>query len=128
MSVQTHLPPYWIERLCALLLIPPCAAVTHVFSTWARAEGGHADWNPLNTTEPIGGASEYNSAGVKNYPTPVAGIAATGTTLALDPYRHLWATMQRAKRDNLNAHEIVFQNRHAFDTWGTGADNVLKLL
>ncbi len=128
MSVQTHLPPYWIGRLCELMLIPQCAAVTHVFTCWARAEGGSAEWNPLNTTEPMAGASDYNTSGVKNYPSPVAGIAATAVTLSLGPYRKLWANMQRAKKDKLTPEEIVLQSRQAFDTWGTGADHVLRLL
>lgn len=125
---QTHLPPEWIPRICGLMLIPTCPAVTELFTAWARAEGGTATWNPLNTTEPMPGATNYNSAGVKNYSTPITGISATAITLALEPYHTLWVALQSAKSSGMTARELVAAHESAFNTWGTGAAHVLALL
>ena len=125
MSLQTHLPPHWRERLAGLLLVPVTPGYMHLMDAWERAEGGRAQWNPLNTTEPLAGASDYNTAGVKNYPSPVAGIAATALTLILPPYHGLWVDMQAGK---YTARELAERNAHALDVWGTGASHVLALL
>jgi len=125
MPLQTHLPPHWRERLLALLLCPVSPGGMVLLDAWERAEGGRAQWNPLNTTEPLAGATDYNSAGVKNYPTPVAGISATALTLILQPYRHLWGDLQQG---GFTARELVERNEAAFNTWGTGASHILALL
>ena len=128
MSSQTHLPPAWKARLCGLMLIPECPAVDKLLDAWERAEGGSARWNPLNTTEPMLGTTDYNSAHVKNYPSPIAGIAATALTLQLEPYHGLWGALQLAKSSGDTARELVEQHASAFNTWGTGAAHVLALL
>src|SRR6476469_7415809 len=48
---------------------------------WQAAGGGTAAWNPWNTTQNAPGATDYNSAGVKNYATAQAGYQATAGTL-----------------------------------------------
>lgn len=123
--MNNHLPPSWSQRLAGLLLIPAKPSYLQLMDAWQRAEGGTAQWNPLNTTEPMNGTTNYNSAGVKNYPSPVSGIAATALTLILEPYHTLWVDMQAG---TYTAQELVERNRHAFDTWGTGASHVLALL
>ena len=125
MSIQTHLPPRWRERLLALLIAPATPGNMQLLDAWARAEGGHAEWNPLNTTMHMDFATDYNSVHVRNYPSPVSGIAATALTLILPPYRTLWVDLQHGGH---TARELVERNRHAFDTWGTGADHILRLL
>ena len=59
-------------------------AVTDIMS-WEAAEGGAwnsgARYNPLNTTEPMSGASDFNSVGVKNYTSWEQGLQATIKTL-----------------------------------------------
>ena len=59
-------------------------AVTDIMS-WEAAEGGAwnggARYNPLNTTEPMSGATDFNSVGVKNYSSWDDGITATVKTL-----------------------------------------------
>jgi hypothetical protein len=122
---DVHLPPYWRERLLGLLLAPLTTGNLELLDAQARAEGGSARWNPINTTFVQEPCTDYNSAGVKNYDTPVAGIAATARTLILEPYRHLWRDLQYGR---LTAVQLVERNRAAFDTWGTGADNILRLL
>lgn len=120
-----HLPPLWIDRLAGLMLFKASAETRKLFNAWAQAEGGTAQWNPLNTTEPMPGATDYNSVHVRNYPTPISGISATALTLALEPYRPLWLDLQHG---GYTARQLVARNAHCFNTWGTGADNVLRLL
>lgn len=55
---------------------------------WALAEGdiavprcSGARWNPLDTTEPAPGASNFNPQGVRDYPDEATGISATVATL-----------------------------------------------
>ena len=59
-------------------------AVTDIMS-WEAAEGGAwnggARYNPLNTTEPMSGAVDFNSAGVKDYTSWEQGLNATIKTL-----------------------------------------------
>jgi hypothetical protein len=59
-------------------------AVTDIMS-WEAAEGGAwnggARYNPLNTTEPMSGATDFNSVGVKNYTSWEQGLNATVKTL-----------------------------------------------
>lgn len=123
--MDTHLPPRWIKRLSALLGIPSTKAATDLFTAWARAEGGTAKWNPLNTTYGLRDSTVYNSAGVQDYTTPVSGLCATALTLILPAYSGLLGELQAG---NKTAVEIVEANPGEFDTWGTGAENVLKLL
>lgn len=56
-------------------------------------EDSHATWNPLDTTEPWEGATDYNSIGVRNYPDETAGILATVATLRLDYYTGVRAAL-----------------------------------
>lgn len=49
--------------------------------SWMQAEGGTAQWNPLNTTQEAPGAWNYNSVGVKNYPDYGTGMDATLKTI-----------------------------------------------
>ena len=123
---MTHLPPYWEGHLLTLCGAPPTLASMKLLDAWARAEGGTARWNPLNTTLPLGvPCTDYNTAGVKNYRNAITGVAATGATLANGLYRGILGDLQRGK---LTAKEIVTRNAAEFDKWGTGAKNVLRLL
>lgn len=93
------------------------------FYAWRIAEGGFAHYNPFNTTQPSTGSTRYNEmwrdgkdtgAGVRNYVSQEAGIAATVATLKL---RYYTAIIDALKRDNLTALQIAEASRKAFDTW-----------
>lgn len=56
---------------------------------WAAIEGSKAQNNPWDTTEPYEGATDFNSAGVKNYLTIEDGIEATIKTLENGNYAHI---------------------------------------
>jgi hypothetical protein len=58
-------------------------------NAWQDAEGGKARNNPWNTTQPMPGATDYNSAHVKNYPTATVGIEATARTLQNGRYPYI---------------------------------------
>ncbi len=64
------------------------SAENHVaLVAWMESERSHnlppngAHWNPLDTTEPWNNASNFNSAGVKNYANEGDGLDATKATL-----------------------------------------------
>ena len=48
---------------------------------WMQREGGGGANNPLNTTLPMPGATDFNSVGVKNYSSISVGILATAKTI-----------------------------------------------
>lgn len=52
-----------------------------ILRAWQKTEGGNATYNPLNTTKSAPGATNYNSAGVKNFPDFATGVNATSLTI-----------------------------------------------
>lgn len=118
--------PLWRFRLAAAGRFGYHPEVWKVWEAWARAEGGTARFNPFNTTEPWPGASEYNTAGVKNYPSAQAGIAATVATLRNGFYPGLVRDFTSPR--GLTARQIVARNAGELNTWGTGYTRILALL
>lgn len=53
---------------------------------WKVSEGSNARWNPMDTEWGVKGATNYNSAGVKNYATITDGIEAFWATLEQPQY------------------------------------------
>lgn len=122
---QTHLPPHWERRLLDVLGAPVTLESLKLLDAWQRAEGGTARWNPLNTTYGLFGATDYNKVGVKNYRRATEGVCATALTLVNGYYRGIVGDLQRG---TLTAREVVTRNAREFDTWGTGAAHILRLL
>jgi LysM repeat protein len=85
-----------------------------VLLAWMAAENTGAAFNPLATEEPWTGSTDFNSAGVKDYLTLAAGIAATLTTLRNGDYPRILEGFSRVTRPDVLA-EIV-----AHSKWGTG--------
>ena len=73
--------PEWAALLLDRLNAPRCANDLIVVVAWEQQEGTTAGWNPLATTYALPGATTYNSAGVRNYPTLEDGLRATVLTL-----------------------------------------------
>ena len=71
----------WATELLRAVGAPVCSNNLVSLVTWQTAENTTAAWNPLATTQPAAGTTDFNSVGVKNYPSPAAGIAATVATL-----------------------------------------------
>ena len=125
MTASHHFPFMWRFRLLRAIHARGSAENRKLLRAWARAEGGTAAYNPLNTTEPWPGSTNYNSVGVRNYPTAAAGIAATAATLVNGHYDGLVANLRAG---SFTARQMVERNAHEFDVWGTGSSRVLALL
>lgn len=100
------------------------APVSHrnllVLLSWMQAEGGTARWNPLNSTHAAPGATTYNSAGVKNYPTFAIGLEATVETLnyGADRHRYGYRKIRHRLRRNRGAEGTLRAIERS--RWGTG--------
>lgn len=115
----------WRFRLLRAIHAKGSSSNRQLLAAWAKAEGGTATYNPLNTTEPWPGSTNYNSVGVRNYPTGAAGIAATAATLVNGHYDGIVSCLRAG---SFSAKQIVQQHGPEFDTWGTGASHVLANL
>lgn len=120
-----HLPYLWRFRLLRAIRAKGGSENRRLLGAWARAEGGTARYNPLNTTEPWPHATIYNSAGVRNYRTGADGIQATAVTLLNGHYPGIVHDLRDGTR---TARAIVQAHAAEFDTWGTGAQHILGLL
>lgn len=121
MSLQ---PPasFW-QAAAALangLHAPRTASVLKALAAWSYCEKPHtgaAAWqwnNPLNATEPgYGSTATVNTAGVRIYPTPADGIAATVATMTNGLYPDIVAALRAG--DGARA----VQQTGEIATWGT---------
>lgn len=91
-------------------------------TAWQGAEGGTATNNPLNTTQPESGTSNYNSVGVKNYGTWKQGLQATLTTLKNGNYPQV---LDALKQGN-NAGAVADAVGHS--PWGTSGALMSQIL
>ncbi len=71
----------WASLLLNRLSAPGCEENLIVVVSWETAEGTAAAYNPLATTHDMPGATTFNSAGVKNYPSLGVGVQATIDTV-----------------------------------------------
>ena len=120
-----HLPWFWRFRVLRAVHGSGCLANRTLLQAWARAEGGTARYNPLNTTQWLPGCSNYNTAGVKNFRTGADGVRATAVTLMNGYYPGIVRDLRAGTKP---AASIVRDNAAEFDKWGTGAANVLRVL
>ena len=125
MTIQTHLPPQWKSRLLAVVNAQAVVENLRFLDAWAKAEGGDAKWNPLNTTYPLLSSWAYNSSKVQNYAHATDGICATAITLVQSYYVGILGDLQAA---NKTAESIVERNRAEIQVWGTNPDTILAVL
>ena len=111
--------PEWESQLLEAMGITPTPQRVTFLAAWAACEGGHAAFNPLNTTWRVAGATPYNHAGVMHYTDSMMGLAATMLTLRLPYYAHL-RTALRTK--DLRASAILAAGRSDVAKWGTNPD------
>ena len=129
--MQTHLPPQWRQRLLAIVnghgwLTGQFASESlRLLDAWQRAEGGTAQWNPLNTTYRLSGSWSYNSVGVQNYSRPTDGVCATGLTLVNGNYNGILGDLQNGTK---TAEQIVTDRADQFRVWGTNPETILAVL
>jgi len=83
-----HNAPYgvWAASFLNKIGAPTCFDNLVVMVAWQVQEGTQANWNPLATTLPMDGATNFNSVGVKNYVSFDQGLEATERTLAVKSY------------------------------------------
>lgn len=88
--------------------------------SWMQAEGGSAAFNPLNTTEDMPGATDYNWVGVKNYVSFDQGVEATVKTLTYGADRDLYGYKPIRRRLRRNAWAFWTLRAVEASIWGTG--------
>lgn len=107
--------PGWQQLVLQGVGAPTTPQNIKYVNAWAQAEGGGATNNPFNTTQPVSGATSYNSVGVRNYSTPQQGIQATIQTLKNGHYSNILSAL--TKGDNAMADAQAL----AASPWGTGS-------
>lgn len=105
----------WAQALLAFGEWPVTMEKRIGLVAWAMAENTGAAWNPLATTEPASGATDWNSAGVKVYPSEQIGIEATYTTLRNGYYPDILAVL-----GDEGASAMSLASCESLNTWGTG--------
>lgn len=136
-----HLPDHWIQKGMVMLSIPGWLKghfyhqVVRFFEAWQQAEGGSAEWDPLNTTDHIEDAwghwygPDYNSTGVVNYETPWKGIVGTfATMLESDVFSQIVADLRVAETNGWTAEQLVNRNATKIHEWGTNPSLMLEVL
>jgi hypothetical protein len=123
--MSAHFPFLWRFRILRAIHAKGSLANRQVLGAQARIEGGQAQWNPCNTTEPWPRSSLYNTAGVRNYRTQADGIAATAATFLNGNYPGIVRDFRAGTK---TARAIVTDNAAEWDKWGTGAAKMLSVL
>lgn len=110
----------WAKAFLKAIDAPVNRANLYALVAWIQAEGGGAKCNPLNSTHDAPGATTYNYAGVKNYPTVEVGIRATAETLEYGATRDLYG--YRPIKRNLKRGRRAGKTLRAVEAslWGTG--------
>lgn len=100
--------------------IPLTGENIRAMEAWMQAEGTSAANNPLATTQPWNGATNFNSVGVKNYQTADDGVSATVATLKNGYYPNILSALRSGTAVDVG-------QAIAASPWGTGG-LVLKVL
>jgi len=112
----------WRQQILQGVGAPVTPANLKFFDLWQRAEGGTYSNNPFNTTLQSGQqVGPANSAGVRGYATPQAGIQATIDTLKNGYYGDILGALRQGTSASAAAQAL------ASSPWGTGS-GVLRLL
>lgn len=110
----------------------PSAEKRKFFKAWQSAENTDAKFNPLATTwdKQVPGQTDFNEAGVKNYPDQETGISATVNTLTKGSLSTQYRDLVNKLRSESTAEDLA-NTPSAFSAW-TGrsdkADYVAKQL
>ena len=99
-----------LDRLGA----PKTAENQRAIVAWATAEGTRASNNPLATTRTAPGTTDFNSVGVKNYPSYDEGVQATADTLRNGRYGAILDALSSGQSAQAVAQAV------AASPWGTG--------
>ena len=106
---------FWAEQFLLGLGAPLNNHTVYAILAQMAGENTKARNNPLATTHSahVVGESDFNAAGVKNFPTFCAGMAASLETISRPPYDAVRAAIHRG----VSAHDIVAAIEAS--SWGT---------
>lgn len=110
----------WADAFLKAIGAPVTKRNELVIVSWAQAEGGAANWNPLNTTHDAPGAWNYNWVGVKEYPSFEVGLKATADTLnyGADRNQYGYRAIRRLLRESARPKRTLRAIERS--EWGTG--------
>ena len=112
------------KELCQRLNIPWTLHNRRAFATWMQSEGGYANYNPLNTTQPMPGSWDYNWVHVQEYDSLADGLEAT--VLTFKSRNHGYGRILYAMHHNYSARRTV--NIIGSTSWGTGKTLMAQVL
>ena len=107
----------WGKALLRRLGAPVTDQNLLYLAAWAQAEGGHARYNPFNTTQQAAGSTAYNDNNghpVRNYTSPKQGLDATYQTLTNGRYQDIVSALRNGS-DAMAAAKALKAS-----PWGTG--------
>lgn len=113
--------PGWEKALLKGIGAPLTPENLAFLQHWAFMEAGTAAYNPLNTTQFVSGATNYNTFGdrgqfhVRNYPDQQSGLAATIQTLKNGRFSHILLGLQSGNPLSAGSVNVA----HDLSTWGT---------
>lgn len=84
---------------------------------WITREGGGGANNPLNTTQAMSGATDFNTVGVKNYADLDTGVQATLKTLLNGRYPNIVAALKTGNAEQADAAGKLAKD---LSTWSGG--------
>lgn len=113
-AATDKLPGQFGVKLLQKLNLPVTEENLKFLNAWQQAEGGSDD-NPFNTTQNADGATNFNSVGVKRYPSIEVGLDATAETLTNGMYDNILSSLQQGNNASASADAL------AQSPWGTGA-------
>lgn len=113
MTIHTATRGFWTEQFLLGLNAPVNNHTLYGISAWLEGENTKAKNNGLATTRIGYGGTDFNSAGVKNYPTFALGMQATIDTINRAPYKKLRAAIHAG----VSAHDIAAEI--VASPWGT---------
>ena len=100
--------------LLTKLAVPNTQENLRAVVAWAEAEGTGALNNPLATTRRASNTTDFNSVGVKNYPSYDAGVDATVATLRNGRYANILNALAQGN-DAMAVARAIERS-----PWGTG--------
>ena len=105
----------WAEEFLRELHAPVARNNLVVIVAWQVAEYTQARWNPLATTYPMPGATEFNGHGVRNYVSLAQGLDATRLTLrhCCYGYEAILANLAR-NADSMTTGEAIHDSRWCY--------------
>ncbi len=117
---STVTAPQFFSAILTQIGAPSSQNNIAILSAWAQAESstyGLEDWNPLDTTQPLGGSCGTNSANVQEYVSAGDGEMATAQTLENGYYPQILLGLEANKPPSYYLGSTV---QSEFATWGTG--------